>query len=58
MTAISSFSVEHEHRQCQWNHRPRNPVYTMFQGTTVNSKKKKLSRQLAAFLNIGGKLNI
>ena len=40
MAAVASFSVAHQNAQYQKIRRHRRPIYTKFQSTTVNCKKK------------------
>ena len=60
MAAIASFSVARENGQCQQTRRPWKPkgLYTRFQGNYEKKVKKKISRQVAAILIIGGKLKM
>ena len=60
MAAIASFLVARKNGQCQQPRRPWKLIYTRFQGNYKKKikSKKKISRQVAAILIIGGKLKI
>ena len=61
MAAIASFLAARKNGKYQQTRKPWKPmIYTRFQGNYKKklSLKKKLSRQVAAILIIGGKLKI